>query len=360
MAKGTKTKVSDILQIVLGLLPAPLVGLACAAAVLIALERGYEGSWYKLSTMIHRPESAPPAFGYRLLFPFLAGQLQKLAPSLTDHNCFIAVQSVVIAITVYLLGRWASLFLPKFGRLFGYALLPLMLCPTLGYWTFYDIAIVGFWTACLLLLHQKKFLSYLVIFAIATLNHENSLLLVPVAVLYGWRRMKLWQLGALAGSQVAVWVCLRYLVISLVAGGPPFDNRLWQNLTFWRHYDMRGLFFAWVILLPWWLMAFMGWKYAPPLLRCSAISLPGLFAVTMLFGRLAEARMFDAFIPTCIGLIACWLHHETGGTVEPPAAWTAGDPLRVADHGAAPPSESGKGSKPFRPLSAGSFFSGIR
>lgn len=313
-----KTNPSIALRIASMSLVPWLIGLACAATILIALERGYEGSFYRLSTIIHHPESANAAFGYRLLFPTLAAQLQKLAPSLTDHNCFIAVQSLVIAITVYLLGKWASLFLPKFGQIFGYAILPLMVCPTIGYWTFYDIAIIGFWTACLLLLHHRRYLTYMVIFAAATLNHENILLLIPCAIVYSWGRMKLSLLALFAVSQVALWCGVRYLVISLVPAGPLFDNRFWYNLLFWRHYSLQALFFAWVILIPWWLVAFMGWKYAPPLLRCSAISLPGLLVVTFLFGKYDEARQFAAFTPTCIGLIGCWLRHQTCGSVTAP------------------------------------------
>jgi hypothetical protein len=193
-----------------------------------------------------------------------------------------------------------------------------MLCPTIGYFTFYDIAIIGFWTACLLLLYHDRFLSYLALLSVATLNHENSLLLVPVAVLWGWRRMKLPRLALFAISQVALYVAVRYWVISLFPRDRLFDNRLWQNLVFWRSYNTLHLFCAWGILVPWWLIALMGWNYAPRLLKCSAISLPGLFVVATLFGQYTEARQFDAFIPTCIGLTACWFRHRWGAV--PPLA----------------------------------------
>jgi hypothetical protein len=329
MRDGREPKTSKMLQTACKLWSTGLVGLSSAATILIALERGYEGSWYRLSTIMHRPEAANPAFGYRLLFPFLAVQVQKLAPSLTDHNCFIAIQAIIIAVTVYLSGEWAKVFVPKVGRPFGYALVALMVCPTIGYWTFYDVAIIGFWTGCLLLLHHNKPVAYVAIFAIATLNHENSLLLVPCAVLYCWNRMKLSRLTLFAISQIALWAGVRYLVISLVPAGPLFDIRLWENLAFWRHYTLQSLFFGWVILIPWWSVAFMGWKYAPRLLRCSAISLPGLFVVTTLFGKYDEARQFNAFIPTCIGLIGCWYRYKTDGTAIAPALLTA-DPVHQA------------------------------
>lgn len=316
MSKGEETKPGVAFRMGFASLGTCLVGLGSAATILMAIVRGYEGSWYRLSTIMHHPEAANPAFGYRLLFPYIAAHLQRLVPSLTDHNCFIAVQVLIIASTVYLSGNWVSLFLPNLGRLFGYALLPLMVCPTIDSWNFYDIAIIGFWTSCLLLLQDRKYLIYLVMFGLATLNHENILLIVPCVVVYSWGRIKFWLLTLFAISQVAVWCAVRYLMISLVKGAPLFDNRLWYNLLFWRHYSLQGLAFAWVVLIPWWLVAFMGWKYAPPLLRCSAISLPGLFVVTMLFGKFDEARQFAAFTPTCIGLIGCWLQHQTNRSVE--------------------------------------------
>jgi len=308
MKDGANSENHKPLSNTIGALPTWLVWLVCSATVLIALERGYEGEWYKLSTMIHHPETANPAFGYRLLFPFLAAKLEWLVPSLTDHNSFIATQIVAIAVTIYLAGKWTSLFLPRFGRLFGFSLTALILCPTLNYWTFYDIAITGFWTACLLLLYYQRPISYLLVFALATLNHENNLLLIPCAVLYLWGSMKIWKLVLFTVSQVVAWGAIRYFVISTVHAGPLFDNRLQYNLTFWRSYSLQLLFFSGIILIPWWLVACKGWKYAPRILRIAAISFPCLILVTILFGKFDESRQFDAFIPTCVGLIACWVN----------------------------------------------------
>lgn len=293
-------------------LAAWLLWLGSVMTILVALERGYEGAWYPLGTIMHHPEMANPAFGYRLLFPFIAVALQRLHSSLSDHNSFVAVQTAIIAGTVYLTGTWASLFLPKLGRLLGYLLLPLLVCPTIGYWTFYDIAIVGFWTGCFLLLYHEKYLIYLLVLGLATLNHENILLIIPCALLYLWGRMQFSRLVVFAISQVAVWCAVRYFATSVVHGAALFDKRLHDNLFFWRYYPLHQLAFAALTLLPWWLLASMGWKYAPRLLRCSALSLPGLVLVTILFGKLNEVRQFAAFVPTCVGLICCWFGSRMG------------------------------------------------
>ncbi len=287
--------------------PTVLAWLGCCVAVLMAVERGYQGAWYQLATIIHRPEAAQAPFGYRPLFPLLANGLQTVFPKMTDHNAFIATQVICIGATVYLMGRWTNLFLPGIGKLLGFMLAALMLCPTIGYWTFYDIALTGFWTACLMLLYYERTVGYLLIFMLGTLNHESTLLLVPCAVLYLWGRVKWWKLLLLTIAQLAAWVGARYLVVMAVHGAPGlFQNHLEMNLHLLRTYSKQALFFTGITVLPWWGLAAMGWRHAPRLLRCATITLPGLLLVTLLFGRFDEPRQFDGFIPVCAGLIACW------------------------------------------------------
>lgn len=290
--------------------------IGCAATMLVAVEHGYEGWFYPLSTIMHQPERANAAFGYRLLLPSLATKLQEMRHSLTDHNAFIVTQLLAILATVLLSGEWAQLYLPRIGRQFGYVAATLMICPTINYWTFYDIAIVAFWTGCLLLLYRGHLALFVILFGIGTLNHENTLLLVPCTIAYLMPRMKFGKLFLFTISQVAVWILVRALVIRFAPGGALFDNRIWDNLHFWQVYSLQSLFFAWVVVLPWWILAIPGWRNSPYLLKCSALSLPGLFLVTFLFGKFDEARQFAAFTPTCIGLMACGLKHRLSNAPE--------------------------------------------
>jgi hypothetical protein len=283
------------------------VGVACAATLVLAVLRGREGSWYLLSTMIHHPQLADPAFGYRLLLPSLARAIEFFFPWATDHNAFIATQILTIGVMIYLCGAWTRLFLPGLGAPLGYLLATVMLVPTMNYWTFYDLAIVAFWSGCLLLLYHDRWLTYLIVFGFGVLNHENILLLVPVAVLYGLGRLRLPRLIAFALVQLVLYAGLRYMVIHTVHGARVWDNHLRDNIFFWRTYSLRTLTFGWMALVPWWLLALRGWRYAPKLLRCGCAALPGLLLIAIVFGRVEETRLFDAFIPVTIGLIACWL-----------------------------------------------------
>jgi hypothetical protein len=306
-------------------LPDWCCAVGCAATMLVALEHGREGSFYELNTIMHRPATANAAFGYRILLPSVAVQLEGVQHSLTDHNAFIATQILAIVAALVLSGEWGRLFLPRFGRPFGYVVATLMICPTIQYFTFYDIAIVAFWTGCLLLLYRRQLALFVSLLAIGTLNHENTLLLVPCAVAYCWPCMKLGRLFLFTIAQVAAWILVRMLVIRFQPAGAFFDNRIWDNLHFWHFYTAQGLFFAWVVLLPWWVLAILGWRHSPYLLKCSALSLPGLFMVTFLFGKFDEARQFAAFTPTCIGLMACWLRHSLMHLTTDDFAWKAGE-----------------------------------
>lgn len=288
-------------------------GFACASAILWVLEHGWEADFYKLSTIMHHPGTAEAAFGYRLLLPSLALLLQRLHPSLTDHNCFIATQVLATAGTVYLSGEWAAQFLPRLGREFGYILVALMVSSTIDYWNFYDIAIVGFWTACLLLLYRGHLGWYVVVLTVGTFNHENTLLLIPCSLLYLWPRMKRSRVLVFVAAQAAAWCAVRYVVVHFTPSGPIFANHFWDNVHFWSYYWKRQSLFLNVIgYLPWWVLAGLGWRRSPYFLRCAAVSLPELIVITFIFGRFSESRQFVAFIPAAIGLIACVVRDQLG------------------------------------------------
>lgn len=330
----TELRKNLFLDTAVGMAPTALVWIGCCVAILMAVESGYQGWWYHLDTIIHHPEAAQPPFGYRPLFPLLAGGLQSVFHKMTDHNAFIATQILCIGATVYLVGKLTSLYLPRLGKLLGFMLAALMLCPTIGYRTFYDIALTGFWAACLLLLYYERPVGYLLVFTLATFNHENILLLVPCAFLYLWDRMKVWKLALFIVGQIGAWIAVRYLVVISVHAAPGlFQNHLQMNLHFFASYTKQGLFFSGITLLPWWGLAALGWRHSTRLLRCATITLPALLLVTFLFGKFDEPRQFDGFIPVCAALIACWVRSviypqavqtETGAVTEKRAVVTAG------------------------------------
>jgi hypothetical protein len=288
------------------------VFIGCASAILLAVEHGYEGPFYRLTTLLHHPTTAEAPFGYRLLLPWLGLAMQAIRPSLSDHNVFIYTQILAIVAALALSGEWTEIFLPRIGRPLAYLVATAMICPTIAYWTFYDNAIVAFWAGCLLLLYYERPVLFVILLAIGTLNHENTLLLVPCALAYWWPTKSKRSIVLFGLAQVAAWAAVRWLVVHYLASGAIFDNHIWNNLHPSSMYTLGGLFLSVILLLPWWALAALGWKHSPYILKCASISLPELILITFLFGKFDEPRQFVAFIPACVGLIACWVGHELG------------------------------------------------
>lgn len=294
----------------LGGWPVWCVFIGCASAVLLAVEHGYEGPFYTLNTILHHPRTAEAPFGYRLLLPWLGLGMQAIHRSLSDHNVFIYTQLLAIVAALGLTGEWVQIFAPRFGRPFAYVMATVMICPTIAYWTFYDNAIVAFWAGCLLLLYYERPVLFVILLAIGTLNHENTLLLVPCAVAYWWPTKSKTSTVLFGLSQVVAWATVRWLVVHYMPSGAIFDNHIWKNLHPSSMYTWGGMFLSLILLLPWWALAALGWRHSPYILKCAALSLPELILITFLFGKFDEARQFVAFIPACVGLIACWIRSQ--------------------------------------------------
>ena len=261
------SKIAGALKARFTSLPVWLTGLVCSATItLIDLRRGWEGTWfYTISTIMHQPEAAHSVYSRRILFPFLAVVLQRVFPSLSDHNCFIATQIGAILLAVYLSGEWASLFLPRVGKLAGYALVTLMLCPLFSYWNFYDIGVLWLLdrmpatasprpsprlpgASCHRHAQSRK--------------HPVDRPLCPALQLGPDEEAQPLPVCRGASSRVVGDEAPCHISIIHSSGG--FEVWFWKNLTFWRTYSPQGLFFAVVLLVPWWLLASTGWRYAHP------------------------------------------------------------------------------------------------
>jgi len=132
--------------------------------------------------MFH-PASAP-IMAHRLLFVGVAWIFRLLIPSLDAIHCYYLSQIVALLWSFSMISLLVREVVGSDKVFAAYPLLALMLMPTFEYFTFYDIGIVGFFAACLLLLHRGRDGLFLATFTIGLFNHENLLLMAPVAVLY--------------------------------------------------------------------------------------------------------------------------------------------------------------------------------
>jgi hypothetical protein len=281
------------------------LGTVTAAAswtLFVCLQRhGHERPWYPLATIIHDPASLP-VFGHRQLFPWVALALEKVFPFLSDFRSFLVVQAILCVAACYLVGLWAETVVGRRYRIFGSCLLVLFLSPTFGYFNFYDIAVVCFFTGALLCLRRRFFWAFVVLVGVGTLNHENIFLLIPIAAVVLYREVPMKTLLTSVVSALGAYVVARIFTAAVLPQDKLFDLRFWDNLY---QVGTGGgeIFHALPTYLLWGMASFAGFADSNPFIRKCAVLLPLLAGVTYLFGRFGETRQFDAFLPVMIAMV---------------------------------------------------------
>ena len=141
---------------------------------------GYEGPWLRIDQIMSF--SADPPFGHRLLFVLLAKAVKGVFPAFSDMKCFLFSQLAAILLALGAIRKWGELFVPAGLESLPQLLLVLIVLPTMSYFNFFDFGILFTFSACLFFLVRDRFLPYLLLLGLGTLNHENSALLIPVFV----------------------------------------------------------------------------------------------------------------------------------------------------------------------------------
>jgi hypothetical protein len=275
--------------------------LSSSALLLVLLTQlASEMRFYPLATILSAPQTLD-VFGRRLLLVWPAQGLSLLMPRLSPRHIYYVIQAIVICTTVSLVGVWSARFVGWRNAYLGQMFLVAMLVPTFAYHNYYDIFIVATYTGALLCLHERKYWAFGLIAAICTLNHENTLLLVFVALAVCSKREPMWKAAVISGATLLAWFVVKVGISIAVPLQTSYHYRVITNL--WKVANQpRAVLFSAIELSPMFLCTVFGWKSASGLLRRAAVFLiVPLFAVTYLFGQLDESRQFDAFIPVAIG-----------------------------------------------------------
>lgn len=277
----------------------------CASVCLYALYAlGYEGAWYRIHDAMDL--TARPPFQHRVLFVFVARAVRALSPGFHDPRCFFVAQVIAASAATWAIRPWAERFLPRALAQLTRPLLVLLLVPTFTYWTFYDLGIVLFFTLCLHALVTRRHGLYLILFGIATLNHENTLTLIPVAWLLrdDLRRQPMRAAGWML-AQLAVYAAVRGALFALL----PVDAA-WQSGKLAYNAGLIAsaspqLLKTLVALACWTAIVVAGWRHVPREIRVALLLVPELLVITVFFGQLNELRQFDAALPVVVVAIAC-------------------------------------------------------
>jgi hypothetical protein len=185
-------------------------------------------------------------------------------------------------------------------RWIGQLLAVVMLAMTFDYYTFYDVAVVFFFTAGLYLLKRQRQAAFVMVLALGTLNHENISLLIVVAFFETYRKPRL--SAAVCGAAAISYFAARALQQYAVPFDHHFDWRLWSNL-YYPLFGPKIIAESAASLFFWWAAAAVSWRSGDAFLKRATLLFPLLLAVTYLFGQFQEPRQFDAFIPIVIGFI---------------------------------------------------------
>ncbi len=281
--------------------------LACLVITAFLLVRymEYEGDCCKLADAIYF-RSDPP-FTHRILFPAVARGLMLAVPSWGPLHGYLVTQFLILACLFPLIYVWCRLNDAPLAML-GATLLLAILVATASYHTFYDRAIVLFFTLGLILLYRGYVWTYIATVALATLNHEIILLLILLsgALLkpfrpqssYDWRFVAIQvALHALVRVGLAMWLPVTEL---------SSPGRIWVNIYLVANaFSLPYLFFRTLALMLWFGVSLFGLRYAPPFLRTATLLFPMLVATTLVFGQINEARQFIAFAPVSVALMMC-------------------------------------------------------
>jgi hypothetical protein len=246
-------------------------------------------------------------FIYRALIPLLVRSLASLTPFSIYFLAFLLVFFSLFGFVIsarYLATAFyqPSLFIDILSGLGLLFLFPLIFS---GSKQIYDFSTLFFFTLGLAYLARGEIRHYLILFPLACLNRETTLLLTLFFMVYFYRRLDLKAYLLLAGYQLAVFALIR-LGLGLLYNNNPggtFETH-WSG-----HYQAlfeqpKATFDFLILCLLVLLLTLWRWKEKPEFLRTAALVLiPLAFTLYLVFGFPYEIRVFLEIYPL-IGLLS--------------------------------------------------------
>jgi hypothetical protein len=276
--------------------------LACTTALCLYLfKMTFDGPWAPVDVLMSNP-GALPIFGHRLLFVWFADAIHSVHPSLSPLRCYYVSQVVAALLALHAVGQWSALHVGKALASVGQVLAAILISSCLTYRNFYDIGVVFFFSCALLTLYRRQYVWFVVIVTLATLNHENALLLIPMAafLLFDSEPPRVWL--AVVGSSLVGHVLARTALQHLIPFQTNLQWTLWGNFT--RFFLLpRELAFFVLALGGWYVLGLMGISACDTRLRRLLLLFPMLLGIDLIVGMVNEPRMFNAFIPVLVAVL---------------------------------------------------------
>jgi len=302
------------------------VAVACCSVLFQnMLGRMQQEPWYNVQTMMTNPASVP-VFGQRLLLIWPAMLLKHVIPRLTFIQSFIVIQGVAIVLAIYTIGEWSALFVGHSLKFLGQILLTLLLLPTMLAYQAHDIGVVLTYTFCYIFLYRRSYWLFILAFFIAILNHQNVLLLVPVAGFVMWRKEPNSTIVRVLAICLVVFFLTRYVLNQTIPIPQSHEQKIWWNMRQLAELP-RMMIFGVMLTVPWYAGAAIVFKFADPFLKRASVLLPMQLAIYSVYGQLNEARLFHGFLPILIGIYLCFTR---GQLLQPASHGRTSTPAAVA------------------------------
>ena len=285
------------------------VAVACCSVLFQnMLGRMQQEPWYNVQTMMTNPASVP-VFGQRLLLIWPAMLLKHFLPRLTYIQSFIVIQGVAIVLAIYAIGEWSAFFVGRGLKFLGQILLTLLLLPAMLAYQAHDIGVVFTYTLCYIFLYRRSYWLFILAFFIAILNHQNVLLLVPVAGFVMWRKEPNPTIVRVLAICLVVFFLTRYVLNQTIPIPQSHEQKIWWNMRQLAELP-RMMIFGVMLTVPWYAGAAIVFKFADPFLKRASVLLPMQLAIYSVYGQLNEARLFHGFLPILIGIYLCFTRDQ--------------------------------------------------
>lgn len=166
----------------------------------------------------------------------------------------------------------------------------------------YDISTGALFALMIGLLARRQWWVYYVVFAVACVNRETTILMTLVFVVYLHRERLNWVPGAI--YQVAAYMLIRMVVMWVYADNPgvPFLFRPVANIQFFLAVPrLSAIHWAGFVVVTW--LCLRNWTAKPWILRCAfAVLSPSLLLFYLMFGWAFEIRVFAELYPVAFAL----------------------------------------------------------
>jgi hypothetical protein len=264
---------------------------------------------------LHSPESiaagvASTPYQYRVLVPWLVRALvtANVLPAAAQQPAFSVISATCAVLLVVVLRAFVLVFVKERVVASVAALSVHAVLPMLSFSTPYtpdDLPAVLLFTAGLGFVYRRAWGPLLVLFAVATLNRETSLLLTVVTIATTAGRVPHRVAAAVATAQILIWTTIQLALWSRYAANPwlgygVYEPPLLVNATAIALLSNKAL-----IALSTWMgvsvLAF-GWQraIADPFLKRAVMTIPVFAIATCLTALVRELRVYGEVAPLLV------------------------------------------------------------